>query len=652
MKWFNQITSGNGGLNRKPQRFKDLGEYSIETLVRELIQNSLDAKLDDKPNVELNITVTALNDESLISLKQFIGEDQLKLFRESYSEAVQDVKAKMKDGISLLNNELRKEYILIIEENNTIGLTGSVLGVDDKSNFDSLLRKTDNNEAKEEIGITGGTWGKGSAIFTFTSKLWMWFAYSTLSKPWEDEENGLIHKRRFMGRCLIAPFYNKEKKYSYTGDGWFSEKKYGNEPYPFINEDADTLAHSLGVAKRMQNGTTFIIPFFNSYLDEPTEKSIAEEFYNRILQNWFIPIYDSLLKISIAADGQKYSLNKQSILSSSQLKYKTEILEWYRSGCPKKKNFYLEPLSLEAPSLFPGYINKHNQFAKKKQKILADLAIRIIDEEEDYKDEWNTVNKVFLTRNRGMLISYYAPFSTAEVRYECIFFGGILSDSEKDELKKKHLDLFLAYSENPAHNKWCDNSKDYNICFLDRFDTRSPKPETLISRVYIAIANCLKKFVIKEKKANSSKDICSIFKKLMKLRSVGDEPGGKILYFMRTPEGYTNPEIDSTGRFIYTYKFISNADEPIEILLKPYILSLEGEKDTDFDTLGIPEFQNIEILDLNGDVLQEGTSISISLSPNEEKIRKIRTCPIYTKKTFKNVQPLIKTKGLKITTNE
>ncbi|MEJ7683735.1 MAG: hypothetical protein WKG06_38915 [Segetibacter sp.] len=282
-----------------------------------------------------------------------------------------------------------------MRKNNTIGLTGSVLGVDDKSNFDSLLRKTDNNEAKQGIGITGGTWGKGSSIFTFTSKLWMWFAYSTLSAPWKDLEAGVTHERRFMGRCLIAPFYNKLEKLSFTGDGWYSESKHGNEPYPFINEDADLLAEALGVDKRIDDGTTFIIPFFNAFIDEPNEQNIIKEFYDKILQNWFIPLYDGLLKVTVAGPSETYEIDKKAIIECKGLRYKIEILEWYRLGCPKRKNLYLETLPLEAPALFSEYINKHNQFAKKKQKIQADLAIRIIDEAEDYNDEWNTVNKVF-----------------------------------------------------------------------------------------------------------------------------------------------------------------------------------------------------------------------------------------------------------------
>ncbi len=648
--WFNQKIGGNGGHNRKPQRFKDLGDYSIDTLVRELIQNSLDAKLHDQPYVKLKISVTEINKAQFEKITDFIGQDQIALFQRSFDMAVEDVKVRMAEGNLLFKKDISKEYTLLIEEYNTIGLTGSVLGVDDKSNFDSLMRKTDNNEAKSETGISGGTWGKGSSIFTFTSKLWTWFAYSTLSKPWHDLENKITHDRRFMGRCMIAPFFERTENIAYTGDGWFSEKKYGDEPYPFINETADKLAQNLGLAKREDTpGTTFFIPFFNPYLDNASLDAIKKEFHSRILQNWFIPIFKGVLTVILKIGDEELIINKNLVLNTPELKFKNEILEWYFLGVPKRKNFFLEEIEVEVPPLQKGYLNDKNAFASKKKKVKLDLAIRLLDEDEDYQDNWVSCNKVFLTRNQGMLISYYEPFPPQEIRFESILFAGVQSKTETDILKAKHLDLFLAYSENPAHNKWCDSLKDYNICFLDRFEGKSPKPETYIKRMFQEIYNSLKKLVIKEKKANTSKDICSIFKKLTKLKDTGDGASGKSLFFMRTPNGISNPYIDEQGRYTYTYKLISNLDdEDLEISFKSYISSLEGEKDTDFESLGVPEFADLELLNENNAVLTQSAEPLIFLNPLAEKIIKIRTCVISNKRSFKNLQPLIKTKAKKI----
>ncbi len=47
-KWHYRTQRGDAGLNRKPPRLKDLGEHSIGILVRELIQNNLDAAEEGK----------------------------------------------------------------------------------------------------------------------------------------------------------------------------------------------------------------------------------------------------------------------------------------------------------------------------------------------------------------------------------------------------------------------------------------------------------------------------------------------------------------------------------------------------------------------------------------------------------------------------
>jgi len=61
--------------------------------------------------------------------------------------------------------------------------------------------------------------------------------------------------------------------------------------------------------------------------------------------------------------------------------------------------------------------------------------------------------------------------------------------------KQKHLDLFLAYAENPAHNMWCRTANDYDRCFLDRFEGRRPKPEASINQLFNGIYGVFKKLL-------------------------------------------------------------------------------------------------------------------------------------------------------------
>ena len=149
-------------------------------------------------------------------------------------------KRQMEKVINTLDN--REEWLsLTIIEKNTTGLTGPEdpdRSNNERSKFDALMRavgKTDKDEA-----IAGGTFGKGSSVYTYSSGVWMWFAYSFLEKPENHEQltskNYTSTQARFMGRGMIAPFVNHKEKTEFAGHRWYCREQYA---LPFINEEAD-----------------------------------------------------------------------------------------------------------------------------------------------------------------------------------------------------------------------------------------------------------------------------------------------------------------------------------------------------------------------------------------------------------------------------
>ncbi|MEJ0031556.1 MAG: hypothetical protein WDO15_14800 [Bacteroidota bacterium] len=640
--WNYQQKKGNAGLGGRPPRLKDLGEHSIETFVRELIQNSLDAKLEASKPVEIVIKLEEWKRSQIQGFFEIIGKKHLDLFSESHRQAITEVKPKMADGIKLIEGKKTKTFSLTIEEHNCIGLTGSVKGAEGKSNFSSLMRKTDDNEAKKELSNSGGTWGKGSSIFAYSSDLWMWFCYTALSEP-NSEDDGQQQTTRFIGRGMLSPYYSKTDDIGYFGDCWFCKKN--TDAFPLLNDDADLFAEVIGLSKRVrQPGTTFFIPFFNTFLENPTSESATHEFYSQVLRNWFVPIYNNELIVTIF-EGEKehYRLNRDFLGNVEQLKFKLEILKWYNENCPPSEKFIKETYELEVPALKEDYRTTKNQFSWEKEKVKADLVIRVIDPEEDIADDWGTMNKVMLTRNRGMLIDHHLPFDLTSIRTESILFGGLQSKSELNENKRRHLDLFLGYSENPAHNKWCQTNKDYNSCFLDFFEGRRPAPEWYIKKIFDEVYKSFKKLFDKEQAPETSKDICSIFKKFAHLRISGESNKLSSLFSLRTPSNTTNPTVDNDGRFIFKYLLKSTCnDGPISVTFKAYLNSWEGETDTEFDLLGVSDFKNIQLFDSAEKIISDGEKPSILLSTDEEKHIVIKTCKISGNPNFKNLDPLIK----------
>jgi hypothetical protein len=647
--WYYRKQPGDAGLNRKPPRLKDLGEHSVRIFVREVLQNNLDAAEEGK-SVTVEIKLHEWKKKEVESFFQFVGAEHIELLKQSASDPDPSVAPYLKECVEIINGKKSTFFTVIVEEKNCIGLLGPVRETKkEKSHFDALMRKVENNEAKKETTNTGGTWGKGSSIFTYTSLFWTWFSYTKLSKPWYDEEKKIEHRKRFIGRSMLAPFFDSAKNESILGDGWFCDTEKLNtekiDAYPFINAEADAYAEKLGIPIRdKEAGTTFYIPFFKPQLESGSNEVnlpvLQKEFIEQVLQNWFIPIYNELLTVVVTTDSESVKIDKGYLHNVDELKFKLQLLDWYEKDCPPDdKRFLKEQIEIEVPALRSDFVDGRTQFAKERQKAKADLIIRVLDEEEDFTDNWETVNKVALCRNKGMIINDERVFENQSLRTESILFGGLLAKYEIVPDKRKHFDLFLAYSENPAHNTWCRTANDYDRCFLDRFEGRRPKPEASINHLFNEIYRVFKKLVEEDTEQKENKDICTIFKKLAKLKSRGDDSGGKALFYMRTLED----EIDSEGRYLFTRRIISATKENnIEVYFKSYIDSLEGDKDKDFEHLGIKEFSNIEILNSKNEIISEGNNPKIHLTPSEELIVKIRTCNIDKNPFFKNVEPFIK----------
>jgi hypothetical protein len=646
--WHYRKQEGDGGLNRKPPRFKDLGEHSVGIFVREVLQNNVDAAIAGKPlSVEFKI-----NEWAKTEIENFFdvtGHAHIELLKNAAINPDPSIVPFLKENKKIITKKVTQAFSLIVEETNCIGLTGPLRGSNnEKSHFDALMRKVENNEAKKETTNTGGTWGKGSSIFTYTSNLWTWFAYTYLSTPWTDKNNNLVHQKRFMGRCMIAPFYDVAKQESYLGDAWFCDvKKFSAEKieYPFINDAADDLALKLGLKVRQEPGTTFFIPFFNPVYENENKKSdinqITEEFIVQILKSWYIPIFNNVLTVKVSNNTNLTVIDKDYLKKVPELRFKLELLEWYNNDCPPNKLFHNGVIEIEVPALNNDFILSDNRlkFAKDRQKVKSDMIIRILSDDEDFNDNWNTINKAALCRNKGMIVNNEILTESKAIRAEIILLTGLMAKHELSLEKQQHSDLFFAYSENPAHNIWCRKLEDYSQCFLERFEGKRPKPEASINALFNEAHRILKKLIEEDNEQRDNKDICSIFKKLARLKSTGEDAGRTSLFSLRK----IADEINGDGKYVFTRKLISNSIESsIEVNFKTYIDSLEGEWDKNFDLLGIPEFNNLTIFDENDIPLSQGQNPKINIAANEVKIIKIQTCAIDMNPSFKNIEPIIK----------
>lgn len=268
---------GNNGKSAK-RSLQDVDVPVLDSLVREGIQNSLDAAKDGADKVIVNFNSGYFDNDSFLKELGDIGEKSFAKFGEY------------------------REFISLGDKN-TIGLVGNKDGQKDwhdstRNNLRKLVFEM--TEPQEKEG-SGGSWGLGKTVFYTLSKAGLVIYYSRIN------ENGFF-KNRLIGVLMEDPDPSKDPLCSnnpdYTGIAFLGERGDGGkvnaiEDDNFINKVLNTFG--LRPYTGEDTGTTVIVPFIDSsYLLSSFNNADEEEdrlpwYYSlnkalRLLMlKWFFP---------------------------------------------------------------------------------------------------------------------------------------------------------------------------------------------------------------------------------------------------------------------------------------------------------------------------------------------------------------------------
>lgn len=658
-----KISRGTAGNSDIPERYDDLPSHNIEVFQSENVQNILDARSKNKDFVEIHYEIKKLSKQERDNIKALLEKDFFKMLTRSFEQCKsQDIEEQAEKVKLALKNE-EKWFSLTITERNTTGLTGDESGKEPGSKYHALMRHTNMSEKDE---ISGGTFGKGSSVYTYSSGLWIWFAYSMLEKP----SNNTTH--RFIGRGMIAPFTDNGKNMSYNGPLWYSRPESKEEDYingfpqqglPYKNEAAHIQALKFGLSKRTEPGTTYLIPvFWPDGLNEKeiSEERIASDLKLEIIKRWFVPIYNEELRCFIKITGEEdseVSITKNHLKTIPELNYKLEILEWYQNRSKEDKRFKIKQVKLDLPYLKKAHQKKLEEkhglkFGKKKTTVFLDLVVRqLYDDEMEHRgfldsDGIGTVNRIALIRNKGMLVNHYPYISRNKADLKSIagdntFEGILFAGKTCREVQPKEaitlLEIFLSYSENPAHNEWIHNINDLNRCHLKRFED-SPSPSARVNYMFTKIDHAIQEFFPKDDEQPTKKEICSFWRKLYRLPSTGDVKIRESTFNYET----LDKGFDLEGRYYWKLRFVSKG-KPVKLVFKHYLNSLEGpiNDEREYENLGIPEFSELKIVENGQEVHDVTLNFDTATGSGVPKEITVKTCRITKNKVFKNLDPVL-----------
>ena len=244
-----------------------------ETFIRELVQNTLDAKAPGNNQVKI------LNLE-LLDFSQSYTKDIYKRF----------VNGKILKWLDL-SKSIEPEYklcfkALVASDFNTTGLSGDLN--DPNSNWNKYITRVGNPELSKDGSL--GSAGIGKIATWSCSRLRMVFIRTMIDDPCSET--------RFIGRCLRrgnTEISNKKNFYRSSHE-YFQNQSRQNVR---VNEDLDKfLSSKLFRSNRESNGTDLFFPEFDVFE--------IEELFPYTLKNWFAPILDGELEINL----NKETINK------------------------------------------------------------------------------------------------------------------------------------------------------------------------------------------------------------------------------------------------------------------------------------------------------------------------------------------------------
>lgn len=299
MKWI--FPSNNGGEvdgfnNASIDTFNGTKLFSV---VRETIQNSMDARLDKDKPVRVSFTL------SDIEKVKAVGINELVPFLQGAGETARSQQSETHTSVKFFEhavqriNSARTIPVFTISDFNTSGLEGDYDDTDSEFKGDKwyALIKGSGLSQKSTDGALG-SFGHGSKAPFAASSLRTVFYYSQILMNGKSES-------RFQGKSILQSIRLKNSTMT-QGTGYFSSS---DKCDPILDSNIPTWIKSLRDTAGKGTGTSIVVPF-------PDLGSVEDNFWQEmqisIIHNFYLAIKNKNLEVDF---NGKESLNSENLVS-------------------------------------------------------------------------------------------------------------------------------------------------------------------------------------------------------------------------------------------------------------------------------------------------------------------------------------------------
>jgi len=424
-----------------------------EALIREGIQNSLDARRNGEEKVMVRIRVSGEEDA--------LPRDTV----EPFLEGLEPHLRAPGNGLREIPDDNEPCPFLVFEDFGTTGLTGepkaSHLPENSTNRFYHFFRAEGRSDkGKKDIG----RWGVGKQVFLRASKINTLFALTVR----EDDHRALL-----MGMAVLKTHDLNGKPY--MPDGWFGRPPQSDNDLVLPIEDRnfiDLFTKTFDIQREIHRsndpGLSIVVPWCDLEL---TDQALVEA----VLRGYFWPILRGRLEVIVETRGIETVLDAESLEGEIRKiggSLEEEILPLVKLAKWAMDLQETEYVSLKhpgsawqlKPELFPDdFLHHLRERYERGEKIAIRVPVTIREKRQPDQSPGSTYFDVFLIRDgsdrRGKPVFIRGGIIIPSVRrYGSHILRGVRSlvIAEDDPIA-----AFLGDAENPAHTEWQENGTNF-----------------------------------------------------------------------------------------------------------------------------------------------------------------------------------------------
>jgi hypothetical protein len=450
LKWiFDALPASGAKRGGNPEDYA-LGDLSLDTMVREVLQNCHDQKLESDSPVTVEFKLCDLKGEERQKLLDAVAWEVL----EGHLAGMAAHKNPVGETFARELQEIHdREFlrVLYIRDSGTKGLIG---GEDEgELNFGALCRHV--LQTSEDDQERGGSYGLGKAVLWAFSGVQTVILTSRLSEP---DKHGA---RRLFGRSNLS--YHQAHGEDWEGLGFFGlEDPTGrNRAVSAWEDDAALCAADLGMPfdwSGEESGTGILLFDFDEpeINDDRPLIEIAGEIRDAA-SRWFWPCLrnETLVVRTEAFDGEEKVFDEESTTDLDEIRPFAQICMpggTIKSRLEEEGDLGQRSIDVKVPERYPAGGDEGDPGGE--SPALVRLGLLSSD------SPW--AGSVALIRGAGMVVDYWKPRAAADsdLNLYGVFLGGtIAAFGGPVEPKHRRLERFLRAAEPPAHNRWVHTTR-------------------------------------------------------------------------------------------------------------------------------------------------------------------------------------------------